>query len=114
MFDILSIILILSLLVSVALNVFFIWYGRKLLVDLYFMSDNMNSLVEEVNLFNNHLQAVHDMEVFYGDETIGNLIRHSSELVDILEDFVEIANLFQQDEQDKLEEASIDDTETSP
>ena len=114
MFEILLIILIFSLLASIALNAFFIWYGRKLLADLYFMSDNMDSLVEEVSIFSNHLQTVHEMEIFYGDETIGGLMRHSSELIKILEDFAEIAVLFQQDEENELEEVTIDDTETSP
>ena len=41
-------------------------------------------------------------------------MRHSSELIKILEDFAEIADLFQQDEENELEEVTIDDTETSP
>ena len=67
------------------------------MVILYDVSENMQALVEEVLLFDQHLNSVHEMETFYGDETLGNLIRHSRGLTETLEDFAEIYTLFDQE-----------------
>jgi hypothetical protein len=112
---IVEIICIILLVFSISLNLFLIWYGRKLLQDLFYISDNIGGLTEEILLFDDHLKGMHEMEVFYGDETLGNLIRHSSALVDTLEDFAEISDLFlEKEEESLLEDVEIDDTETSP
>lgn len=95
------------LIVSVGLNVFFIWYGRKLLNDLYYMSDNLGSLVEQVLAFSAHLVSVHELEMFYGDDVLGGLINHSKDLIATLEDFVDIVALFEGNE-DLLEEDNQD------
>jgi len=47
--------------------------------------------------------------VFYGDETIGELIRHSKGLMDTLEDFTEIYTLFDQEAEEQLIEEVPDD-----
>ena len=109
---IVEIVCIILLAFSISLNLFLIWYGRKLLQDLFYISDNIGALTEEVLLFDNHLKSIHEMEVFYGDETLGDLIRHSNDLIDTLEDFAEISDLFLETEEESLlEEAPVDDTE---
>ena len=108
---IVEIICIILMIFSISLNFFLMWYGRKLLQDLFYISDNISSLTEEVLMFDNHLKSIHEMEIFYGDETLGDLIRHSSALIDTLEDFAEISELFQGVNEDLLEEVDIDDTE---
>ena len=42
--------------------------------------------------FSKHLDNVYEMEMFYGDETLGHLIRHSKEVVDSIDKF---RNLFE-------------------
>jgi hypothetical protein len=103
--------LIISIIVSVLLNIFLIWYCRNLMISLYDVSTNMQTLVEEVLLFDNHLNSVHEMETFYGDETLGNLLRHSKGLIDTLEDFVEIYTLFDQEAEEQLTEEVPDDAD---
>ena len=51
------------------------------------------------------------METFYGDETLGNLIRHSRGLTDTLEDFAEIYTLFDQEAEEQLTEEVPDDAD---
>jgi len=106
MFDLLFIVLFI---ISTLLNMFLVWYCRNLMASLYDVSENMQSLVEEVAFFDHHLNSVHDMEVFYGDETIGELIRHSKGLMDTLEDFTEIYTLFDQEAEEQLIEEVPDD-----
>ena len=108
MFDLLFIILFI---LSALLNTFFIWYCRNLMTSLYDVSENMQSLVEEVTFFDHRLNSIHDMEVFYGDETLGELIRHSKGLMDTLEDFTEIYTLFDQEAEEQLTEEVPDDAD---
>ena len=81
------------------------------MVSLYDVSENMQTLVEEVLLFGQHLNSVHEMETFYGDETLGNLIRHSRGLTETLEDFAEIYTLFDQEAEEQLTEEVPDDAD---
>ena len=97
--------------ISAFLNIFLIWYCRNLMVSLYDVSENMQALVEEVLLFDQHLNSVHEMEIFYGDETLGNLIRHSRGLTETLEDFAEIYTLFDQEAEEQLTEEVPDDAD---
>ena len=86
--------------VSALLNMFLIWYCRNLMASLYDVSENMQALVEEVLLFDKHLNEVHELELFYGDETLGSL-----------EDFVEIYTLFDQEVEEQLTEEVPDDAD---
>ena len=98
------VILSIALLVSISLNIFMFWYGRAILEDFYYMSDNLGSLIEQIILFSEHLRSVHELEMFYGDEILGGLIRHSKDLVETVQDFVEIVEVFEADEETDVNE----------
>jgi len=98
------VILSIALLVSISLNIFMFWYGRAILEDFYYMSDNLGSLIEQIIIFSEHLKSVHELEMFYGDEILGGLIRHSKDLVETVQDFVEIVELFEADEETDVDE----------
>ena len=108
MSDILLIILFIS---SVVLNVFLTWYCRNLIVSLYDVSEDMKVLTEEVISFDTHLNSVHELEVFYGDVTLGSLMQHSTSLINTLEDFVEIYGLFDEETEAILTEEVADDAD---
>jgi len=103
----------LLLLLSFSLNMFFLWYGRSILRRMFYVSDHISTLVEEVLAFHEHLNVLHEMEVFYGDETIGGLINHSTGLIETLEDFEEIYTLFDTEDERLYEEVNDDDTTTT-
>jgi len=98
------VILSIALLISISLNIFMFWYGRAILEDFYYMSDNLGSLIEQIIIFSEHLRSVHELEMFYGDEILGGLIRHSKDLVETVQDFVEIVELFEADEETDVNE----------
>jgi len=107
----------LILLLSILFNVALVWHNRGLVGKLYDVSENLSDLLEEVSIFHNHLSSVHELEVFYGDETLGSLIRHSSGLIEVLEDFEDIYTLFDEEYEEELEEAPNDapvDTKPTP
>tara|TARA_R110000796_G_scaffold252184_1_gene385489 strand:- start:197 stop:526 length:330 start_codon:yes stop_codon:yes gene_type:complete len=99
------------LIISLFLNIFLFWYCRNLMISLYDTSEDIQTLVEEILSFDKHLNDVHELEVFYGDETLGNLIRHSKGLVETLDDFVEIYTLFDQEAEEQLTEEVPDDAD---
>lgn len=99
MIDPLHVCLFVIIIFSVAVNVFLLWYIRGLFQRLYYVSDNILNLVQEVEAFEKHLDSVHNLEMFYGDEVLGNLISHSKGLLGILGDFREIYSLFNEDDE---------------
>ena len=107
-----ELICLVGLALSVILNIFLAWYSRGLLFDLHDVSENIKILTDEVLAFDTHLTSVHDLEIFYGDETLGELIRHSAGLVETLEDFVDIYSLFDPEVEEQLTEEVPDDADT--
>ena len=102
-----------ALIASLLLNVFFIWYFRNLVSRLRFISENLGVLVEETISFRDHLESVHELEMFYGDETLGRLIAHVGEYSETLADFEEIYTLLDEDEDEEEtpEETDVYDDE---
>ncbi len=106
------------LFVSVLVNIFAFNYIRYILGELSFVSENIGSLFRNVVGFAEHLSDVYELERFYGDQTLENLLRHSSELIEVLQDFEEIYSLTEEnldeDEEGELgEPEETNDQETA-
>ena len=69
-----------------------VWYVRGLLRVMYQMTVDVQQMEDKMVEFSKHLDNVYDMEMFYGDETLQQLIRHSKEVVDSISNF---RNLFE-------------------
>jgi hypothetical protein len=82
--------LIVALILSIIANFFGIWYIRKLLAKVLFVSQNLTDLVDLLVTYRNHLRKIYSMEMFHGDETIQFLIQHTNSLLDVLEDYSDI------------------------
>jgi sensor histidine kinase YesM len=85
--------LIISLVVSVAINGLLLWYIRKMLSKLLYVSDSIGSLLVTAKNFSNHLDGLHAMEMYYGDETLGSLIKHSKQVIEDIKEFEDIYEL---------------------
>jgi hypothetical protein len=59
---------------------------------MYQMTVDVQQMEDKMVEFSKHLDNVYEMEMFYGDETLGQLIRHSKEVVDSISKF---RNLFE-------------------
>ena len=79
-----------ALILSIMINIFAIWYIRKLLAKVLFVSQNLTDLVDLLATYRNHLRKIYSMELFHGDETISFLIQHTNSLLDVLEDYSDI------------------------
>ena len=70
------------LIISAALNILLVWYIIQLLKRLLSLSDNMEDFFDKLEEYNEHIDVVHGLERFYGDETLGNLLKHSKSMLE--------------------------------
>tara|TARA_A100001515_G_C4576556_1_gene211540 strand:+ start:436 stop:792 length:357 start_codon:yes stop_codon:yes gene_type:complete len=95
----LSIILVFSL----GINVFFVIYLRWLLKKFAFLSENIGDMITTMTSFSKHLESIHELETYYGDATLNNLIQHSKQVVGDIEIYKEIYTLFNEENDMELE-----------
>jgi hypothetical protein len=96
--------IILALILSVALNGLLLWYIRQTLRRLLFASENFGWLMSSAQNFSDHVEKLHELEMFYGDSTLGNLIEHSKQLVDDIKNFEDIYTLLEDEPDDRKKE----------
>ena len=75
--------------VSIILNIFFVWYVRELLIRFNFYAENFSLFKETIVNYREHLSAVYQLETFYGDSTLGELLTHTKDLAEDIEIFRE-------------------------
>jgi hypothetical protein len=101
---VISIILAVSVLISGLLG----WYVFRLLKRFLFLSDNLDDLFDQLDGYAMHIKNVHNLETFYGEPVLQNLMNHSKEVAEYVDDF---RNIFD-DTKDTLEmseDEEIDD-----
>jgi len=62
---------------SAAVNIFFIWYVIQLIKRLLSVQDEMDEFLMSLDEYSNHIDMVYNLERFYGDDTLKNLLNHS-------------------------------------
>lgn len=88
------IILSVLFLISLIANVILVWYARASIIQLSFVSDNIGDLKDTVEAYAKHLKSVYELEMFYGDETLSALMKHTDELQDSLGNYDDFYDLF--------------------
>jgi len=77
------------LLLSIALNVLLAWFARKVQTEyILFIRDNLEALSQMHNEFNEHLEVVNNMEMYFGDQTLVGLLEHSKFVKDQTAEFL--------------------------
>ena len=71
------------------------------------VSDNMGYLVEDLASYQNHIQQLYEMEMYYGEPSIKDLILHSKQIVEHVKEFSDVYNLIEE-RLDEVGEAKID------
>jgi len=69
-----------------------VWYIRGLLALMYEVTSDIQGMQDGLEEFSKHLNNVYEMEMYYGDETLKQLIHHSKDLIDNINTF---KNLFE-------------------
>ena len=78
-------------------NISLLAYVRSVLSRLLFVSEELGDLQEMVDAFANHLESVYELETFYGDVTLQNLLNHASSFNAQLETFEHIYTLTEEE-----------------
>jgi hypothetical protein len=99
--------LYISLLINVALG----WYIGNLLTDLSEVNNDLEELFDKTTSLQNHIETIYEMEMFYGDQTLDELIQHTKEVVSDIEYYKEKYSLEEEEEEEEGEE--FDDTATT-
>ena len=87
------------------------WFCYKLVFRINFVSNNLTELYGRLDEFDQHIDFIYELEMYYGDETLKNLIRHSRDLRNYMKKYKEIMELLD-DEQQIIEEEEEDDEDS--
>ena len=89
---------------STLTSVMMIWYVRKVLLKLYMLQEVHNAAFERIDSFKEHIEKIHELEMFYGDETLQEMIKHSKELSEYLQGLSNSVIFSYEDEKEEIEE----------
>ena len=94
----LEIILSSVLLLSIAFNIGVFVYARAAVVRLLWVSDELGDLQSMISSFSEHIRAVYETEMFYGDETLQGVVEHARSLDEQLQTFEYVYSLTEREE----------------
>ena len=92
---------------SASLNILMFWYATKLLGTVRFIQENAEAIQVISEDFKQHLNAVNQMEMYFGDETLSELLKHAEHVstqISTLSEMMEI-----QDEEEATEDVNKDE-----
>ena len=76
--------------VSIIVNLFLVWYVIQLLRRFLTFQEELDDFALKLEEYTGHLDIVNSLERFYGDETLGNLLRHSKSMTEECDNFKSI------------------------
>ena len=89
---------------SVSFNVLMIWYATKLLGTMRFVQENAEAIQTISEDFKQHLDAVNQMEMYFGDETLSELLKHAEHVSTQISTLGEMMEIQDEAEEDGQEE----------
>ena len=102
--------LMIALFVSVAINVFLIWFAREQSTRVTYVSQNIGDLVELISSYRDHLKAIYQLDTYYGDNNIKFLFDHTRSLIAIIEqEYSDVTSLTDPLEVEFEEEADVEE-----
>ena len=92
---------------SASLNILMFWYATKLLGTVRFIQENAEAIQTISEDFKQHLDAVNKMEMYFGDETLSELLKHAEHVSTQILTLSEIMEI--QDEEEAAEDVDKDE-----
>ena len=89
--------------ISILFNIGVSVYARMCVAQLLSVSEELGDLKSLINNFSNHISEVYQLEMFYGDQTLQNLVDHAKSLDEQLDTFEYIYSLTEE-EADNVEQ----------
>jgi len=72
--------------ISAIINVILFLYIRWFLRGYANLTKDIQTINEMIFEFTAHVKSIHDLEMFYGDQTLAGLMEHGKQILDRLED----------------------------
>lgn len=82
-----TVLLIILTIFLLLLTGFLLWYSILCLNKISFITNSLQDLNEDIEVFAVHLKKVYELDMFYGDETLKSLIKHSKLLLGNFEEY---------------------------
>ena len=86
--------------ISFSVNIVFLLYVRWLLNNFRALGEEIEIIKELTTGFSTHLKSLYELEMFYGDSTLKELLEQGQQLIEELE---EVDYILNQDEEEELE-----------
>lgn len=74
---------------SIVINLGLMWYIKNALEVNKILEEDVTEVMEKINNFSDHIGSVYELEMYYGDQNLENLLTHSRQLVNDFIDFQE-------------------------
>jgi len=97
---------------SILLNIGLFVYARNVVAKLLQISTELYDLGIMVDNFTNHSQSVYEMEMFYGDETLGALVEHARSFNEQMGTFEYVYQYADVEDETEQETEQINDNQT--
>ena len=78
------------LLMSLGCNILAAVYIRDILGRLGWLTQNLANLTQLIRGFQGHIRSVHELEKFYGDEDLKLVVQHTTDLIEVMDDYLEV------------------------
>ena len=101
-----SVIFYLLLFLSLFINMGAVWYIVQLLREMKLYHDRFVEVNYMIRDYRNHLEAVYELDMFYGDTTLSELLRHTKDLSNDIENYTDdfpFGDLEQSQEEESFE-----------
>jgi len=99
------------LLLSLGCNILAAVYIRDILGRLGWLTQNIGNLSDLIKGFQNHIRSVHELEKFYGDEDLKLVVQHTTDLIEVMDDYLEVGLDSELIEEEQLTEDNTNDNE---
>ena len=103
--------LTIALLMSLGCNILAAVYIRDILGRLGWLTQNLANLTQLIRGFQNHIRSVHELEKFYGDEDLKLVVQHTTDLIEVMDDYLEVGLDSELIEEELTEDETNDTTQ---
>ena len=91
----------LILTLSVIVNTFLVWYIVQLLRRFLVFQEDLDEFAIKLEEYEGHVEVVNNLERFYGDATLGALLKHSKKMTEECKQFQTILETEDNEEEDE-------------
>jgi len=74
---------------SVLTNITLVWFAIKKINEMNEIREDTFTIFDTIEQFSNHLDSLHELDTYYGDPELQNLISHSRQIINDIIDVQE-------------------------